>query len=1156
MPSDAQPTTDAALLAGRYQLLDKLGAGGMGAVFRARDIKLDRHVAVKLLPQDSAPDPDAVARFRREARALARLTHPGIIHAYDSGEDNGRPFLVMELVEGRSLAAVLRDQGHLAPTRAADCAYQAALALHYAHQSGLVHRDVKPSNLLLSADGRVRLLDLGLARFLQDQIGEAALTRTGSGLGTPDYAPPEQFRDARRADARSDVYALGCTLYHLIAGRVPFPGSSFSEKVEAHESKEPTPLEELCPEVPTGLALAVRKMMAKRPADRFQSMADVAEALMPHVAGSSASFPQIRHTATWDRNHLATMPAYPLRRRLAAVGVAAAAAVLLLAAGVLAGLAAGWSRPGTPQVAQERPAEAPAGETAKAPPAPPDTGTAKPPDEPKKGELPREPNLLTVSQAEEGGGQYRTINDALREATKGQTIRVLDGAAYEESLFVSRASVHEGLTLEAVRGATLQPPEAAPAVVIQDVPGVTLRGFKVRRLKAVRSNALLVSGRSPGCLLEDLEFLTGQGSGVVAVSLEQLSAAEGRAPVTVRRCRFHRDSVGVQVSGTASACAGVAIRDNVFEGGGADVVVRGHVERVAVVGNRHLGASAAGVSLYLLAEKSCDLLVANNTYVECYHAIRLSDGAVHGRQVRVCNNLVLDARRADFAFYRADQGTAPANQPPMDGRLVLDAWTVSHNWREVAEPPPGTPFARAWVAPGPNDVRRDEIKGVNRDPKSPDYLRPDPQSKLAAGGAGDEDPSLPRYVGALPPQGMEPWDWERAGRMPTGARLLTVSGDEKDGGTYRTINGALAAAKPWDTVRVLDAGLYQEKVVLDQKEKHEGLTLEAPRGATIVMSGGVRQALSIRDVPWLRVSGFRIRQAEDQKEPVLRVLVQVRGPCAGLRLEGLELRPSFMARAASLEGVSALPGAPLLVSRCLVDGGKGQTDGIHLAGSLDQAAAPSGRAILRDNRIKGVLQGIHLQGALADVQVAGNIISQCRQEGIGLSDLTAKAERCLIANNTLYGCGYGVRGWVDGPYDVTPGQVELRNNLVLEHDLGDMTVMTGAAGGVGTPSLEKGRAAAAAWRFGGNWRDLGGTAHLIPLAGGDHRLDSSVRLPLDPARDDFLRPPPGSPVAGGGAGKDDPSLPTYAGAVPPEGALAWDWDRTWRARLKKAADGE
>jgi serine/threonine-protein kinase len=269
---------------GRYRLLSLLGRGGMGEVYLAHDTRLDRRVALKLLPPHSVGDPAAVARFRREALALARLSHPAIVQVHDADEDAGRHFLVMEHVEGDSLAAALRQYGALPPAWAAECARQAALGLQHAHERGLVHRDVKPSNLLVTAEGQVKVLDLGLARFLQDQLGDPARTREGACLGTPDYAAPEQFRNARGVDERADQYGLGCTLYHLLTGRPPFPGSSLAEKERAHEEDDAPALEGLCPGVPPGLTAVVQRLMAKRPEDRFPSMRAAAEALAPFAA--------------------------------------------------------------------------------------------------------------------------------------------------------------------------------------------------------------------------------------------------------------------------------------------------------------------------------------------------------------------------------------------------------------------------------------------------------------------------------------------------------------------------------------------------------------------------------------------------------------------------------------------------------------------------------------------------------------------------------------------------------------------------------------------------------------------------------------------------------------------------------------------------------
>src|SRR5262249_22373641 len=183
--------------------------------------------------------------------------------------------------------------------------------------------------------GIVKVLDLGLARFLLDQLGDSQVTKEGTGMGTPDYMAPEQFRDALHADARTDIYGLGCTLYQLISGTVPFPGSSYSEKAQAHAKKEPIPLEERCPEVPAGLALVVSKMMAKHPAERFQTAAQVAEALAPFVAGASHSMILLRQTMQFHAGQL-TMKAPNVRRRVLAWAGAAVAAACFIGLLILA----------------------------------------------------------------------------------------------------------------------------------------------------------------------------------------------------------------------------------------------------------------------------------------------------------------------------------------------------------------------------------------------------------------------------------------------------------------------------------------------------------------------------------------------------------------------------------------------------------------------------------------------------------------------------------------------------------------------------------------------------------------------------------------------------------------------------------------------------
>lgn len=265
---------------GKYRILERLGAGGMGAVFLCEHTVMGHRVAVKVLPTERANDPAALGRFYREARAAAGLDHVNIVRAYDIDRDGDRHFLVMEYVDGASLQDLVSRRGPLDVLRAVNYVRQAALGLQRAHEAGLVHRDVKPGNLLLDRVGTVKVADLGLARFFHDDSD--AITReqaAGTILGSADYFAPEQAVDCHQVDIRGDIYALGCTFYFLLTGHPPFEGGTVTQKLLWHQIRTPQPVRDLRPEVPAALALILDQMLAKEPAKRFQTPAAVAHAL-------------------------------------------------------------------------------------------------------------------------------------------------------------------------------------------------------------------------------------------------------------------------------------------------------------------------------------------------------------------------------------------------------------------------------------------------------------------------------------------------------------------------------------------------------------------------------------------------------------------------------------------------------------------------------------------------------------------------------------------------------------------------------------------------------------------------------------------------------------------------------------------------------------
>jgi serine/threonine protein kinase len=270
------------VLSGKYKVLDHLGAGGMGSVFLCEHLVMRRRVALKVLPAGQARDPGALERFRREARAIACLSHPNIVTAYDTDRDGDLHFLVMEYIDGSSLAEVVRARGPLDPLRAAHYVRQAALGLQHAHEAGLVHRDVKPSNLLLDRAGTVKVLDLGLARFFRDEGDDLTRARGSGTLGTARYMAPEQAENSHAVDARADVYSLGATFYFLLTGRSPSQEGT-AERWQAPFPRQPPPVRDVRPDVPEGLASVVDRMLASAPAERYQSAAEVAGALLPWV---------------------------------------------------------------------------------------------------------------------------------------------------------------------------------------------------------------------------------------------------------------------------------------------------------------------------------------------------------------------------------------------------------------------------------------------------------------------------------------------------------------------------------------------------------------------------------------------------------------------------------------------------------------------------------------------------------------------------------------------------------------------------------------------------------------------------------------------------------------------------------------------------------
>jgi hypothetical protein len=427
------------VLAGRYRLLGPLGRGGVGEVWRAEDLQLGRPVAVKLLRRLDGDALSSLARFRREARATAQLSHPNVVATYDVGStEDDRAFLVMELVRGSDLSQLLRSQGLPPAPLVADLALQAARGLDAAHAAGIVHRDVKPANLLLGTDGVLKITDFGIARMSGQEQG-AELTGTLTGpvlLGTVAYVSPEQVR-GEPATAASDRYALGCVLYELLAGRPPFTGEPH-EVLAAHVDREPVPVEQLRPDAGAGVADLVMQLLAKDPVERPASASEAQTCLAAGddpadaIAGPDPTqLIALPVAAGGPDDDLAAGEAVPAPRRTVVPATGRRVAAVSAVAAIALVAAMGATQLGSDDPAQQAgpdrttPATAKASVKPTARPTPKPTRTSSTPSS-----TPSSPRTTTAPDPQAvQAAKLRTLARLLREDADGRGARTVRAAA-------------------------------------------------------------------------------------------------------------------------------------------------------------------------------------------------------------------------------------------------------------------------------------------------------------------------------------------------------------------------------------------------------------------------------------------------------------------------------------------------------------------------------------------------------------------------------------------------------------------------------------------------------------------------------------------------------------------------------------------------------
>lgn len=836
------------LTLGEYTVVEPIGAGGMGEVLLAVHRRMNRRVAIKFLPSRFVENEDMLKRFQREVQVAARLNHPNIVTAYDAGEIDDLHFLVMEYVDGCDLASLINHAGPLPLNDALRCVIQAGQGVHYAHQQGVIHRDLKPSNLLLDRQGMVKVLDMGLARW-HDQSNEstaAAISMTGNVMGTVDYMSPEQAKNARMADERSDQYSLACTLFALVHGRPVFSGETVVETLLAHQSGEIPELVEETEGPGPSLNSVFQRMMAKDPSARYESLLEACEALREHLPADEAGLEVVRplpqrsemrshatrptrsmiperslHSTmtlgSQDLQALADASAGGRRSRRALVGIIGLGllgVLLFLGLPVILKLAtpdgvlavkchvegalvevdgkrliritdpktdkeyAFDLAPGTHEVRvtladgtvlqsesitirsksttlfevdREDPV---AGQRVK-------KGESRAP--PVKDD---DPNVLTVAQ--DGSAEYTSLTQALEAVRPHQVIRIVDGATYEETVYLNGRR-YEGVTLESTGQATWRPQASMQrTVLVMSVPDLTIRQLRFG-VAMPNTMCIVVGGTSSGLIIEDCRFEREQPFGPPFVSLEGIQVAKDR-PLIVRRNTFERGSAAIQLSGVQDdgdpmTCGRILICECQFENSQQAIYARGALHDIWIVGNRMQASVVSGVQFMHLQGAPTNLVVANNTWFDCMSPFRLWESGNVQADVRVLANVSLYSTSApekpmtDSWLVIDGRGNERVPKGVGDGAWYSKHWTFARNFREGEAPKPDSQYGAGWIPASKTSRLLPWIEVMSRDRDSEDFLRPLADSELAKGGWGEP---FPAYVGAVAPRGLQPFDWEAA----------------------------------------------------------------------------------------------------------------------------------------------------------------------------------------------------------------------------------------------------------------------------------------------------------------------------------------------------------------------------------------------------------